>query len=181
MNDESRAKTWLITGASSGLGRAMTEQLLERGDRIAATVQREDTLADLQQRYRENLSVTRLDLADTASVRASVEEAFAHWERIDVVVSNAAYGLVGAAEELTDAQIERQIAVNLTGTIQFIRAVLPRLRRQGGGRVVQVSSEGGQVVYPAFSLYHGHQVGHRRLRGERGEGSGALRHRLPHR
>lgn len=154
MNDDSRAKTWLITGASSGLGRAMTEQLLERGDRVAATARREDALADLQQRYREGLSVTRLDLADTGSIRAAVAEAFARWERIAVVVSNAAYGLVGAAEELTDAQIERQIAVNLTGTIQFIRAVLPPLRRQGGGRVVQVSSEGGQVVYPAFSLYH---------------------------
>ena len=154
MNDHGKTKTWLITGASSGLGRSMTEQLLERGDRVAATVRREDALADLQQKYRKSLRVTRLDLADTASIRAAVAEAFARWERIDVVVSNAAYGLVGAAEELTDAQIERQIAVNLTGTIQFIRAVLSPLRQQGGGRVVQVSSEGGQVVYPAFSLYH---------------------------
>ena len=154
MNNSGKTKTWLITGASSGLGRTMTEQLLARGDRVAATVRREDALADIQHKYRESLSVTRLDLADTASIRAAVAEAFAHWKRIDVVVSNAAYGLVGAAEELTDAQIERQIAVNLTGTIQFIRAVLLPLRRQGGGRVVQVSSEGGQVVYPAFSLYH---------------------------
>ncbi len=155
MNDDSsKTKTWLITGASSGLGWAMTEQLLARGDRVAATVRRADALADLQQTYRESLSVTRLDLADTASIRAAVAEAFARWERIDVVVSNAAYGLVGAAEELTDVQIERQITVNLTGTIQFIRAVLAPLRQQGGGRVVQVSSEGGQVVYPAFSLYH---------------------------
>ena len=154
MNEDGRAKTWLITGASSGLGRAMTEQLLARGDRVAATVRRENALADLQQKHRGSLSVTRLDLADTASIRTAVAEAFARWGQINVVVSNAAYGLVGAAEELTDAQIERQIAVNLTGTIQLIRAVLPPLRRQGGGRIVQVSSEGGQVVYPAFSLYH---------------------------
>ena len=154
MNDDGKIKTWLITGASSGLGRSMTEQLLARGDRVAATVRRADALADLQQNYGESLSVMRLDLADTASIRAAVAEAFARWERIDIIVSNAAYGLVGAAEELTDAQIERQIAVNLTGTIQFIRAVLAPLRQQGGGRVVQVSSEGGQVVYPAFSLYH---------------------------
>ncbi len=154
MNDNGKTKTWLITGASSGLGRAMTEQLLARGDRVAATVRRADALADLHQKHPESLSVTRLDLADTASIREAVSEAFARWERIDVVVSNAAYGLVGAAEELTDAQIERQIAVNLTGTIQFIRAVLAPLRQQGGGRVVQISSEGGQVAYPAFSLYH---------------------------
>lgn len=154
MEDNGKTKTWLITGASSGLGRMMTEQLLARGDRVAATVRREDALAVLQQEHPESLGVTRLDLADTASVRAAVAEAFARWERIDVVVSNAAYGLVGAAEELTDEQIERQIRVNLTGTVQFIRAVLPFLRQQGGGRIVQVSSEGGQVVYPAFSLYH---------------------------
>ena len=154
MSEQSPTKTWLITGASSGLGRTMTEQLLERGDHIAATVRRADALADLQQRYQDRLRVLRLDLDDFASIRAAVEEAFTDGRRIDVVVSNAAYGLVGAAEELSDAQIERQITVNLTGTIQFIRAVLPFLRRQGGGRIVQVSSEGGQVVYPAFSLYH---------------------------
>jgi NAD(P)-dependent dehydrogenase (short-subunit alcohol dehydrogenase family) len=74
--------------------------------------------------------------------------------RIDVVVSNAGYGLFGAAEEVTDAQIDRQIATNLVGSIQLIRASLPHLRSQGGGRIVQVSSEGGQVAYPNFSLYH---------------------------
>jgi NAD(P)-dependent dehydrogenase (short-subunit alcohol dehydrogenase family) len=83
-----------------------------------------------------------------------VQEAFDHAGRIDVVVSNAGYGLVGAAEELTDAQIARQIATNLLGPIQLIRAVLPYLRAQGGGRILQVSSEGGQIAYPNFSLYH---------------------------
>ena len=148
------AKTWLITGASSGLGRTMTEQLLDRGDRVAATVRRTDALADLQSKYPESLGVTRLDLTDIEGMRSAVAAAFQRWERIDVVVSNAAYGLVGAAEELSDVQIDQQIATNLTGTIQFIRAVLPHLRRQGGGRIVQVSSEGGQTTYPAFSLYH---------------------------
>ncbi len=148
------AKTWFITGASSGLGRAMTEQLLERGDRVVATVRRDDALAELQQKHGQSLRVVKLDLTDLAGLRMAVDETFRHWERIDLVVSNAAYGLIGAAEELTDAQIDQQISTNLTGTIQFIRAVLPHLRRQGGGRIVQVSSEGGQVVYPAFSLYH---------------------------
>ncbi len=154
MGDNRMTKAWLITGASSGLGRAMTERLLDRGDRVAATVRRDDALADLQQKHRGSLSVIRLDLTDTDGIRAAIDETFRRSGRIDVVVSNAAYGLVGAAEELTDAQIDQQIATNLTGTIQLIRAVLPYLRRQGGGRIVQVSSEGGQVVYPAFSLYH---------------------------
>jgi NAD(P)-dependent dehydrogenase (short-subunit alcohol dehydrogenase family) len=71
-----------------------------------------------------------------------------------VVVSNAGYGLFGAAEEVSDAQIERQVATNLVGSIHVIRAALPHLRAQGGGRIVQVSSEGGQIAYPSFSLYH---------------------------
>jgi NAD(P)-dependent dehydrogenase (short-subunit alcohol dehydrogenase family) len=148
------SKAWLITGTSSGLGRVMTERLLERGDRVAATVRRDGALADLQEKHRETLSVMKLDLTETDGIRSTVDQAFQCLGRIDVVVSNAAYGLVGAAEELTDAQIDQQIATNLTGTIQLIRAVLGPLRKQGGGRIVQVSSEGGQVVYPAFSLYH---------------------------
>jgi NAD(P)-dependent dehydrogenase (short-subunit alcohol dehydrogenase family) len=79
--------------------------------------------------------------------------------RIDVIVSNAGYGLFGAAEEVTDAQVDRQIATNLTGSIALIRAALPHLRRQGGGRIVQVSSEGGQIAYPGFSLYHATEWG----------------------
>ncbi|WP_416357635.1 SDR family oxidoreductase [Aureimonas phyllosphaerae] len=147
-------KTWLITGASSGLGRLMTEMLLERGDRVVATARRPDALAGQAQRHGDRLSALPLDVTDTAGMRASVDLAFRTAGRIDVVVSNAGYGLFGAAEELSDAQIERQIATNLLGSIQFIRAALPHLRSQGGGRVVQVSSEGGQIAYPNFSLYH---------------------------
>jgi NAD(P)-dependent dehydrogenase (short-subunit alcohol dehydrogenase family) len=95
-----------------------------------------------------------LDLTDTGRIRTVMDAAFRRMGRIDVVVSNAAYGLFGAAEELADAQIDHQIATNLTGSIQLIRAALPHLRRQGGGRIVQVSSEGGQIAYPNFSLYH---------------------------
>jgi NAD(P)-dependent dehydrogenase (short-subunit alcohol dehydrogenase family) len=147
-------KTWLITGASSGLGRIMTEKLLKRGDRVAAMARHIEALADLAQAYREGLSILKFDLTDLEGLRATVDQAFSRLGRIDVVVSNAGYGLVGAAEELTDAQIDHQIATNLTGSIQLIRAVLPHLRRQGGGRIVQVSSEGGQMAYPGFSLYH---------------------------
>src|SRR5580658_9218276 len=124
-------KTWFITGASAGLGRLMTEQLLTRGDRIVATVRRMDTLADLQKEYDDRLAVMMLDLTDKAGIRAVVNDAFDRMGKIDVAVSNAGYGLFGAAEELSDAQIDHQIATNLTGSIQFIRAVLPHMRRQG--------------------------------------------------
>ncbi|PLR53703.1 SDR family oxidoreductase [Chimaeribacter arupi] len=147
-------KTWLITGASSGLGRLMCENLLARGDRVVASVRREAALEDMRVQYGDNLQVVVLDISKTATIRPLVEAAFAQAGHIDVVVSNAAYGLFGAAEELDDRQIERQIATNLTGSIQLIRAVIPFMRQQGGGRIVQVSSEGGQIAYPGFSVYH---------------------------
>ncbi|WFS04285.1 SDR family oxidoreductase [Rhizobium tumorigenes] len=147
-------KTWFITGASSGLGREITEQVLARGDTAVATVRREGSLAPLKELYGERLTVTNLDLTNPPSIRSAITDAFDRAGRIDVVVSNAGYGLFGAAEELTDAQIDRQIATNLVGSIHLIRAALPRLRQQGGGRIVQVSSEGGQIAYSNFSLYH---------------------------
>lgn len=147
-------KTWLITGTSSGLGRLMCKRLLDRGDRVVASVRRETALEDMRLQYGDNLQVIVLDISNTAAIRPTIEAAFAQAGRIDIVVSNAAYGLFGAAEELSDTQIERQIATNLTGSIQLIRAAIPFLRQQGGGRVVQVSSEGGQIAFPDFSLYH---------------------------
>lgn len=147
-------KTWFITGASSGLGLEMTRRLLAQGDTVVATTRRPGALTELEGKYPEHLDVVPLDLLEPESTASVVEGAFQRHGRIDVVVSNAGYGLFGAAEELTDAEIERQIATNLTGSIHLIRAALPRLREQGGGRIVQVSSEGGQIAYPGFSLYH---------------------------
>jgi NAD(P)-dependent dehydrogenase (short-subunit alcohol dehydrogenase family) len=146
--------TWFITGTSSGLGRELTEQLLARGDRVAATLRKPEALDDLRRRYGEQLWLAQLDVTDNAAVRRVMKDAFAALGRIDVVVSNAGYALFGAGEELEDAQIDQQIATNLTGSIQVIRAALPYLRAQGGGRILQVSSEGGQIAYPNFSLYH---------------------------
>lgn len=146
-------KTWFITGASSGLGRIMTEKLLARGDHVIATLRRPDALADLADRYGAQLSIIALDVTDTPAIRAAIQQAFAAG-RVDVIVSNAGYGLFGPAEELSDDAIERQIATNLIGSIQLIRAALAPLRAQGGGRIVQVSSEGGQIAYPGFSAYH---------------------------
>lgn len=147
-------QTWFITGTSSGFGRLLTERLLARGDRVVATLRKLHALDDLKARYGERLRVAALDLTDTKAIRDTVDRAFAEAGRVDVVVSNAGYGLFGAAEEVTDAQIRHQIDTNLVGSIQLIRAALPHLRAQGGGRILQVSSEGGQIAYPSFSLYH---------------------------
>jgi NAD(P)-dependent dehydrogenase (short-subunit alcohol dehydrogenase family) len=147
-------KTWIITGATSGLGFEMVQQLLAEGHKVIATARRSEALARLRQNHPAQLDVVQLDLAEPDGIASAIESAFDRHERIDVIVSNAGYGLFGAAEELTRAQIDRQIATNLAGSIHLIRAALPFLRGQGGGRIVQVSSEGGQIAYPAFSLYH---------------------------
>ena len=147
-------QTWFITGTSSGLGRLLTERLLHRGDRVAATLRQPAVLDELQAQYGARLWVAPLDVSDPAAVRQIMDRAFAELGRLDVIVNNAGYALFGAAEEVSNAQIDQQISTNLTGSIQVIRAALPHLRAQGGGRILQISSEGGQIAYPDFSLYH---------------------------
>ena len=147
-------RTWLITGVSSGFGRQLTEQLLERGDRVIGTVRNTGKVADLLEHYPDAFRVEVLDVTDTAAMRTVVERSFAELGRIDVIVSNVGYGLFGAAEELSDEQINRIIATNLLAPIQLIRAAVPHLRAQGGGRVIQISSYGGQVAFAGNSLYH---------------------------
>jgi NAD(P)-dependent dehydrogenase (short-subunit alcohol dehydrogenase family) len=147
-------RTWFITGVSSGFGRHLTDQLLERGDCVVGTVRDKGKVADLIERYPQAFHAEALDVTDTAAIRDVVERAFARLGRIDVIVSNAGYGLFGAAEELSDQQIDRLIATNLVGSIQLIRAVLPHLRAQGGGRIIQISTYGGQVAFPGNSMYH---------------------------
>lgn len=152
-------KTWLITGVSSGFGRLLAQKALAHGDRVVGTSRSEDALAELRQRHPERLRIIALDLRDQRSVRAAVDQAFAAFGRIDIIVSNAGYGLVGAAEEVSDQQVRDIIATNLVGSITLIQAALPHLRKQGGGRIQQVSSEGGQIVYPGLSLYHASKWG----------------------
>ncbi len=111
------SKAWFITGTSSGIGRVLTEHLLARGDRVTATVRRADALDDLEARHGDQLRVVVLDVTRTSEVREAVDQAFAAMGRIDVVVTNAAYGLFGAAEELADAQIRHQIETNLRAAL----------------------------------------------------------------
>jgi NAD(P)-dependent dehydrogenase (short-subunit alcohol dehydrogenase family) len=151
---ETKTRTWFITGTSTGFGRIMTERLLERGDRVAATLRQPQVLDGLKARYGEQLWVETLDVTNTAAIRRVVEKAFIDLGRIDVIVSNAGYGLFGAAEEFSDEEIVHENNTNVMGSIQLIRAVLPHLRAQGGGRILQLSSMGGQVSMPGFSLYH---------------------------
>jgi NAD(P)-dependent dehydrogenase (short-subunit alcohol dehydrogenase family) len=148
------SSTWFITGASRGMGRELTEQALARGDRVASTLRTPSQLDDLIAVHGHRLWVRQLDVTDTMQMGRVVEEAFTDHERIDVVVSNAGFGVFGAAEDVTNDQVEQMIATNLTAAIHLARLVVPYLRRQGGGRLMQVSSMGGHMAFPAFSLYH---------------------------
>ncbi len=147
-------QTWFITGVNSGFGRQMTEKLLERGDRVAGTARNLAQLDDLKAQYGDRLWLGRLDLTDTPVIRRTVDEAFAALGHIHVVVNNAGYAVFGAGEEATGDQIRHIIDTNLIGSMEIIRAALPHLRAQGGGRILQVSSTGGQYAFPNFSLYH---------------------------
>jgi NAD(P)-dependent dehydrogenase (short-subunit alcohol dehydrogenase family) len=159
VSNSTTRRTWFITGINSGFGRHMTEQLLAAGHRVAGTVRRPGSVDDLVAQYGDQLWVGQLDVTDTAQVRRVVDEAFADLGRIDVVVNNAGFGLFGAAEEVTDEQIRAIIDTNLIGSIQVVRAALPHLRAQGGGRLIQLSTYGGQAVNPGAGLYHASKWG----------------------
>ena len=152
-------KTWLITGVSSGFGYEMTKLLLERGDTVIGTVRKKDKVQAFIKAYPRTFDCKLLDVTDVPAVHGVIDGAFAEHGKIDVVVSNAGYGLFGAAEELSDGQIDKIVATDLVGSIQVIRSALPHMRRQGGGRIIQLSSYGGQVAYAANSMYHACKFG----------------------
>lgn len=153
------ANTYLITGVSSGFGYEMAEQLLATGKTVIGTVRNADKVADLIERYPETFDCQILDVTDVPAIHTVVDAAWERHGRVDVVVSNAGYGLFGCAEELTDAQVDHIVATNLVGSIQLIKSALPHLRAQGGGRIIQMSTYGGQVAYAANSMYHATKFG----------------------
>lgn len=154
------SKTWLITGISSGFGKSLTKQLLAKGDTVVGTVRTEkDDIKKLAKQYPDTLDVRHLDVTSVDEIRQVVDGAVADHGQIDVLINNAGYGLFGAAEELSDKDINLILATDLTGSIQMIRAVIPYMRKQGGGRIIQISSYGGQVAYPGNSLYHAAKFG----------------------
>jgi NAD(P)-dependent dehydrogenase (short-subunit alcohol dehydrogenase family) len=142
----------LITGASSGIGLAAANLFAARGWRVAATMRNPSDGAALEQH--EGVKVLPLDVTDTDSVEAAVAATLEHFGRIDVLVNNAGYGLFGPFETATDEQIRRQFATNVEGIFAVTRAVLPAMRSQGSGTIINVASLGGLIALPFFSLYN---------------------------
>ncbi|MCL1871989.1 MAG: SDR family NAD(P)-dependent oxidoreductase [Promicromonosporaceae bacterium] len=147
-------RTWFVTGASRGIGRAIAVAALERGDRVAATARDVSTLDDLAAAYGHAVLPLRLDVTSPQEARSAVGAAHAHLGGIDVVVNNAGYGLFGYVEELDPQQLRDQLEVNLFGALHVTQAALPLLRAQGSGHVVQVSSSSGLAAWPGLGGYH---------------------------
>ncbi|MEM1308763.1 MAG: oxidoreductase [Cyanobacteria bacterium P01_H01_bin.153] len=148
-------RTWLITGSSSGFGRALAEAVLAHGDRLIATARRPETLATLVNQYPDTSRAIALDVTNPQQVKAAMQEAQAAFGQIDVVVNNAGYGLIGALEEVSDDQIRRNFETNLFGAIHVMRAVLPIMRAQGSGHIVNMSAIAGFTNELGFSIYGG--------------------------
>jgi NAD(P)-dependent dehydrogenase (short-subunit alcohol dehydrogenase family) len=144
-------RVWLITGASSGFGRAIAEAALERGDRVVATARKPESVEGLEPDDR--VAVVPLDVTDAAGREAAVNSAIERFGRIDVLVNNAGRTQVGAVEETTDEELRDLFDLHFFAPAALTRAVLPQMREQGGGAIVQMSSVGGQVTAPGFGAY----------------------------
>jgi len=152
-------KVWFITGTSKGFGRVWAEAALARGDRVAATARNVETLQPLVSQSGDLVAAIALDVTDKAAVGAAVAETIARFGRIDVAINNAGYGLFGAIEEVSEAEARAQIETNLFGALWVTQAVLPQMRAQGSGHILQVSSIGGVNAFPTVGLYHASKWG----------------------
>src|SRR6478752_1136960 len=148
------SKTWFITGASKGFGREWTEAALERGDRVAATARRLETLDALVDAYGGNVLPIQLDVTDRDDDFAAVRRAAEHFGRLDVVVNNAGYGHFGMIEELSEDEVRSQLETNVFGALWVTQAALPIMRAQGSGHIIQVSSIGGITAFTGTGAYH---------------------------
>jgi NAD(P)-dependent dehydrogenase (short-subunit alcohol dehydrogenase family) len=147
------SSTWFITGINRGLGRSIAEAVVQRGGRVAGTVRRLADAQELSQMFPGQLWVGELDLSDLANVSNVFRAAVARFGRVNAVVSNAAYSLLGAAEELELDAIRHIVDTNLIGSIELARATVAHMRPLGGGRLIQISSGAGQSGFPGLSLY----------------------------
>ncbi|GAA3422981.1 SDR family oxidoreductase [Streptosporangium sandarakinum] len=146
-------RTWFVTGAGRGLGRAFTEAALERGDRVAATSRDVGPLRDLVSEHEGRLLTMPLDVTDRDAVFAAVTAAHEHFGRIDIVVNNAGAMSSGMVEEFTEAEARAQMEVNFFGALWVSQAVLPHLRAQGSGHILQISSIAALGGFPSTGMY----------------------------
>lgn len=146
-------KVWFITGASRGFGRIWTEAALQRGDKVAATARKLESIADLKEKHGDNVLTLELDVTNAGQAKAAVEQAHAHFGRLDVVFNNAGYSLVGTIEEASADEVRALYDTNVLGALSVIKAALPLLRAQGGGHILGTSSGLGVYTSPVIGYY----------------------------
>jgi len=146
-------KVWFITGASRGFGRVWADAALKRGDKVAATARKLESIADLKEKYGENVLTLELDVTKPDQVKAAVEQAHAHFGKLDIVLNNAGYSLVGTIEEASADDVRALYETNILGPIAVIQAALPLLRAQGYGHILGTSSGLGHVTLPVIGYY----------------------------
>jgi NADP-dependent 3-hydroxy acid dehydrogenase YdfG len=153
-NDNSSTnKVWFITGASRGFGRVWAEAALKRGDKVAATARTLASIAGLKEKYGANVLTLELDVTKPDQVKTAVTQAHAHFGRLDIVLNNAGYSLVGTIEEASADDVRALYETNIFGTLAVIKAALPLLRQQGNGHILGVSSGLGHVTMPVIGYY----------------------------
>lgn len=146
-------KVWFITGASRGFGRVWAEAALKRGDKVVATARKLESIAVLNEQYGDNVLTLELDVTNAAQAKEAVEKAHAHFGRLDVVLNNAGYSLVGTIEEASAADVKAMYDTNIFGALSVIQAALPLLRAQGYGHIMGTSSNLGHVTLPVIGYY----------------------------
>ncbi|MGY0060770.1 oxidoreductase [Streptomyces sp. LZ34] len=146
-------KVWLVTGASSGFGRAITEAAVAAGDIVVAAARRTALLDDLVAAHPDQVEALPLDVTDIAGVQAAVDGVAARHGRIDILVNNAGRGMVGAVEETTDAELRDLMDLHFFGPAALTRAALPHMRRRGSGAIVQLTSMGGRFAFAGVGAY----------------------------
>ena len=147
-------KVWFITGCSTGFGRHLAQEVLKKGDKVAVTARNTDDVKDLILQYPDTAIAIKLDVTDAKQVKAAVQKAVATFERIDVLVNNAGIGYFGAIEESEDEEVRRMFEINFFGLASVTNAILPIMRAQRNGHIVNISSVGGLVAFPGVGFYN---------------------------
>ena len=151
----SDSRVWFITGSSKGLGWEFVDAALKAGERVVATARDPKSVAPFVEQYgADQVLALPLDVTKEEEITSAVDKSIETFGRLDIVVNNAGYGLRGAVEEVTDAQIRRQMETNFFGALAVTRAVLPQLRKQRSGHIVQISTMGGVLAFARLGMYH---------------------------
>ena len=152
-------KVWFITGSSRGLGKCLTEAVLAKGDLVAATARNPQQLSELSGKYPDQIYAIQLDVTDKVQIHSAVQAAISKFGRIDVLVNNAGFGIIGAAEAFSESQVLSQLETNLYAPIEITRAILPHMREQRSGHILQISSVGGRVGNAGLTIYQAAKFG----------------------